>query len=157
VLKLNGSSANDSVQAGGNLTYGGNLALANISGAPMAAGDTFQLFTAGSSISGSFAGITPTTPGAGLGWDTSQLGSGVLGVVSIPVFTNIVVSSGNIIVSGSGGSASGTFYVLTATNLLTPLTNWVVWSTNTYDSGGNFSVTNPVTAGTRQRYYRIKQ
>jgi autotransporter-associated beta strand protein len=157
VLKLNGSGANDSVQAGGNLTYGGNLALANISGAPMAAGDTFQLFTAGSSISGSFAGITPTTPGAGLGWDTSQLGSGVLGVVSIPVFTNIVVSSGNIIVSGSGGSASGTFYVLTATNLLTPLTNWVVWSTNSYDSSGNFSVTNSVTTGTKQKYYRIKQ
>jgi hypothetical protein len=157
-LKLDGL-ANDMVQAAGNITYGGTLNLANISGTPLAAGNTFQLFTAGGSISGNFASITPTTPGTGLAWNTSQLSSGVLSVVSTapPGFTKIVVSGGNVIVSGSGGSAGGTFYVLTATNLLTPLTNWVVLSTNSYDSGGNFTVTNPVTVGTPERFYRIKQ
>ena len=159
VIKLNGSGTNDSVRAGGNLSYGGTLSLANISGAPLAVGDTFQIFSAGGSISGSFASITPTTPGSGLAWDSNQLTSGVLSVVATapPSFTNVVVSGGNVILSGSGGSASGTFYVLTATNLLTPLTNWVVWSTNNYDSSGNFMVTNSVTAGTPQQFYQIKE
>jgi fibronectin-binding autotransporter adhesin len=158
VLKLDGL-ANDTVQAAGNISYGGTLSLANISGTPLAAGNTFQLFTAGGLISGNFASIIPTTPGSGLAWNTSQLGSGVLSVMSsaAPVFTNIVVSGGNIIVSGSGGSAGGTFYVLTTTNLLTPLTNWVVLSTNSYNNGGYFSVTNPVTVGTPARFYRTKQ
>jgi hypothetical protein len=85
------------------------------------------------------------------------LSSGVLSVVSTsgPRFTNVVESGANIIVSGSGGSTSGTFYVLTATNLLTA--NWVILSTNSYDSSGNFSVTNSVTVGTPARFYRIKQ
>ncbi len=159
VLKLNGSGTNDSVRAGGNLSCDGTLSLASIGGAPLAAGDTFQIFTAGGSISGSFTSISPTTPGTGLAWNTSQLSSGVLSVVSNsgPAFTNVVLSGSNIIISGSGGSPSGTYFVLTATNLLTPLINWGVSSTNYYDSNGNFSVTNPVTVGTPQRFYRIQQ
>jgi hypothetical protein len=159
IIKLNGSGTNDSMSAGGSLSYGGTLALANISGAPLAAGNTFHIFSAGGSISSSFASITPTTPGSGLAWNTSQLSSGILSVVSTsgPLFTNVVVSGTNIIVSGSGGSANGTYYVLTTTNLTTPLANWTIWSTNSYDSNGNFIVTNPVTAGTPQRFYRIQQ
>jgi hypothetical protein len=159
LIKLNGSGTSDGVAAGANLTYGGTLSLANISGAPFSAGDTFQIFTAGGSILGSFASITPSTPGAGLAWDTTQLNSGVLSVVSAsgPLFTSIAVSGGNIIMSGSGGSAGGTFYVITATNVVTPLTNWVVLSTNSYDSSGNFSVTNPISVGTPRRFFGIKQ
>jgi hypothetical protein len=159
VIKLNGSGTNDSVSAGGNLSYGGTLSLVNISGASLAAGNTFQIFTAGGSISGSFASISPSTPGTGLAWDTNQLSSGVLGVVSTsgPTFTNIAMSGSNIIISGSGGSAGGTFYVVTATNLLTPITNWAVLSTNTYDSNGNFAATNSITAGVPQQFYGIKQ
>jgi hypothetical protein len=159
VIKLNGSGINDSVQAGGNLSYTGTLSLANISGAPLAAGNTFQIFNATGSISGNFASITPATPGAGLVWNTSQLSSGVLSVASAAPLgiTTTVVSSGNIIISGNGGNANGTFYVVTATNLLTPMANWVVLSTNSYDGSGNFSATNPYTAGTPRRFYRIKQ
>lgn len=159
LIKLNGSGTNDSLSAGGNLSYGGTLSLANISSAPLAAGNTFHIFSAGGSISSSFASITPTTPGSGLAWNTSQLSSGVISVVSTsgPLFTNVVVSGTNIVVSGSGGSANGTYYVLTATNLMTPLANWAVWSTNSYDSSGNFVVTNPITVGTPARFYLIQQ
>ena len=156
VLKLNGSGTSDSVAAGGNLSCGGTLSLANISGTPLAAGNTFQLFTAGGAVSGSFTSTNLPALGNGLAWNTSQLSSGVLSVVSTsgPAFTSVVVSAGSIIASGSGGSASGTFYVFTTTNLLA---NWVVLSTNNYDGGGNFSVTNPITVGTPQRFYRIQQ
>lgn len=157
VIKLNGSGTNDSVRAGGNLSYGGTLSLANLGGAPLAAGNTFRIFTAGGSISSSFTRTNLATLGAGLAWNTSQLSSGVLSVVATsgPLFTSVMQSGTNIFLSGSGGSANGTFYVLAATNLLT--SNWVVWSTNNYDSSGNFSLTNPITDGTPECFYRIQQ
>ena len=159
VLKLNGSGVNDSIQAGGTLAYGGTLNLVNLSGAPLAAGDSFQLFTAGAGISGSFTQIIPSTPGAGLLWDTTQLGSGILSVVAPtgPEITGVMVSGGNLIFGGNGGTPGGTYYVVTSTNLLTPLASWPVLSTNSYDGAGNFTVTNAVDPGTPQRFYRTKQ
>ena len=146
------------IQAGAGITYGGTLNLANISGAPLAAGDSFQVFTA-ATYSGSFANITPATPGAGLTWDLSQLTSGKINVVggsARPVISSFTVSGGNVVFSGTGGNANDTFYVLTATNLATPLANWVVLSTNTYGNTGNFSVTNAFNPNTRQQFYMIK-
>lgn len=158
IIKLDGSGTNDMIDTTGNITYGGTLDLENISGAPLAAGNSFQVFNAAAS-SGHFANITPTTPGAGLAWDLSQLSSGKINVVvsSGPVISQMTLSGGNVIFSGSGGSANSTYYVLTTTNLTTPLNNWVVLSTNTYDSSGNFSVTNSFNSGTPERFFRIKQ
>ena len=68
-MKLNGAS-NDGLSAGGTLTYGGTLTLTNIS-APLAAGNSFTLFSA-AGYSGSFATISPATPGAGLAWNTNN-------------------------------------------------------------------------------------
>ena len=80
VMKLNGAS-NDGLSAGGTLTYGGTLTLTNIS-APLAAGNSFTLFGA-AGYSGSFAAITPATPGAGLAWNTNNLTvNGTISVVS---------------------------------------------------------------------------
>lgn len=159
VIKLNGPGTNDSVNAGGSLTYGGTLSLENISGMPLAAGNSFQIFSAGSGISGNFASITPATPGAGLAWNTSQLSSGLLSVVSTtpPLITSAKVSGGDLIFNGNGGNANGTYYVITTTNLMTPRANWVVLSTNSYDNAGNFSVTNAIGAGEPQQFYQIKQ
>ena len=159
VLKLDGSGVNDSLSAGGNLVCGGVLNLTNISGTALAAGDSFQIFTAGGAISGGFSSITPATPGPGLAWDTNQLSSGLVSVVSVnvPTITTVQLSAGNVILGGSGGGNNATFYLLTTTNLLTPLANWTVLSTNNYDASGNFSVTNPIVPGIPQRFYRIKQ
>lgn len=161
VIKLDGSGTNDVIQSGGAINYGGTLNLANISGSPLAAGDSFQIFSAGSGCTGSFANLTPATPGPGLAWDTTQLlSSGIIGVVasgSGPAINNVRALAGNLIFSGAGGSVSGTYYVLTTTNLATPPTAWTVVSTNSYDAGGNFNVTNPVILGEPERYYRIEQ
>lgn len=159
ILKLDGSGSNDVIQAVGNIIYGGTLNLVNISGSSLKAGDSFQLFSAGG-FSGSFTNLTPATPGTGLAWDTSQLNSGIINVVASgagPVIGNTRVSDGSLIFSGSGGTVSGTYYVLTTTNLATPLADWGIVSTNSYDANGNFSVTNSAASGTPQRYYRIKQ
>jgi autotransporter-associated beta strand protein len=158
VLKLDGSGVNDEVKAGGAITYGGTLNLENISGSPYAAGNSFQIFS-GTGYSGSF-NIVPATPGAGLAWDTSQLNTlGFLNVMSAsathPVISSTAVSGGNLIFSGTGGSANGTYYVLTTTSLTNALSNWTVLSTNTFDASGNFSVTNTINSGTPQRFYSI--
>jgi len=65
-------------------------------------------------------------------------------------------SGGNLILSGSGGPANGTYHVLTTTNLTTPLGSWLVLTNGTFDASGNFSSTNPVGTA-KQQFFIIKQ
>ena len=158
VIKLNGPGVSDQVQAGAGITYGGGLNLVNISGTPLAAGNSFQIFNA-TGYAGSFASITPATPGAGLVWDTSQLNIGVVNVVaatSQPVISSTLLLGGNLIFSGTNGAANGSYSVWTTTNLATPFTNWMTLLTNTFDATGSFSVTNPIPPGSSQQFYRIQ-
>jgi len=59
---------------------GGTLTINN-GGPAFAVGNSFTLLSA-STITGSFAAISPATPGAGLAWNTTGLSTGVLSVVS---------------------------------------------------------------------------
>jgi hypothetical protein len=157
-LKLNGSGVNDQVKAGAGINYGGTLNLVNISGAPYAVGNSFQVFSA-ASYNGSFANITPATPGPGLAWDKSQLNIGFLNVVAAPVqpvLGSTRVSGGNLVFSGTGGTANGTYSVLTATNLTTPVTNWTVLLSSNFDGAGAFSVTTAITPGVPQKFYLLR-
>jgi hypothetical protein len=157
VIKLNGSGANDMVQAGGNITYGGTLNLANISGAPMSVGDTFHIFSA-AGYSGSFT-ITPTTPGSGLAWDTTQLSSGTISVVtgtSQPVLGGSFVSGTNFIFSGSNGQAGQRYVVLMSTNLATPVANWTPVLTNSFANDGSFHVTNGINPASGRGFYLLQ-
>ena len=45
---------------------------------------------------------------------------------------------------------------LSSTNVVLPLVNWTPVATNTFGLGGEFSVTNPVTAGEPGRYYLLQ-
>jgi autotransporter-associated beta strand protein len=158
VIKLDGSGTNDMIQAAANITYGGILNLVNVSGSPLVAGNSFQAFS-GASYTGSFASLTPATPGAGLAWDTSQLNNGIIKVAAgpaQPVIGSTVVSGGNLIFSGTGGTALGSYSVLTTTNIATPLAGWTILSTSTFDATGAFSVTNAISASTPQRFYLLK-
>jgi len=154
LIKLDGSGTNDVVEAQSDITYGGTLSLVNISGAPLVAGDSFTIFDA-LTCSGSFATITPAAPGTGLAWDTSQLSSGIIGVMSVPSqlqFTSSSISAGNFVFGGSGGTSNGMYTVLTTTNLSSP---WVPIATNSFDANGNFSVTNSVALP--QQFFTIEE
>ena len=156
-FKLNGSGNSDQLQAGGGVTYGGVLNLVNISGAPYSVGDSFSIFNA-SGYAGAFTAVTPAYPGPGLAWDLSQISSGTVNVVAGgPVISGTTLVNGSLILSGTGGAANGTYYVLTTTNLAIPLANWLPVSTNSYDASGNFSVTNAVSSTTHQQFYQIQQ
>jgi hypothetical protein len=158
VLKLNGNGTNDMVQAGGTLSYGGLLNLVNASGVPLAAGDSFQAFSA-ANYSGAFATVTPATPGAGLAWGLSQLNSGKVGVVvsgvSVPGISRVGVSAGKLVFSVTNGVAYGAYFVLTSTNVAKPMTNWIVLTNGTFGAGGAFSITNAVGTPPRQ-FFRIR-
>jgi autotransporter-associated beta strand protein len=81
ISKLSGVVTNDRLQGITGIQYGGTLKL-DLSGEPLAGGDTIKLFNA-TTYAGGFASIVPATPGTGLTWDTSTLPtSGTLGVVA---------------------------------------------------------------------------
>ncbi|MDR3458888.1 MAG: autotransporter-associated beta strand repeat-containing protein [Verrucomicrobiae bacterium] len=161
LMKLNpAGSASDVINVvnGSSLTLGGTLTVTNISGSSFAIGNSFHLFNA-ATYSGTFTSITPATPGAGLAWDTNNLTSGVLavvsGVVPQPGITSISFSGSNLVINGTNSLAGEQYNVLTTTNLMLPLANWTVLPTNTF-SAGTFSITNTVSPGAPQGYYLIR-
>jgi autotransporter-associated beta strand protein len=152
------SIANDKVVGLTNVTMGGVLVITNIGNA-FAGGDAIPLFSA-TNYSGSFSSIIPATPGPGLAWNTATMHTdGTLRVVSTagPHIASVSISGTNVVLSGTGGVANSGYSVLTQTNLLQPISNWILLGTNTFNSSGNFLfVTNGITPGTAARYYLIR-
>jgi autotransporter-associated beta strand protein len=143
----------DQLNCAGTITYGGTLNVANLAGT-LAAGDSFKLFNA-ATYTGTFTAITPA-PGAGLAWDGSSLSSGTIKVIAAstpPTIGKITVSGGNVIISGSNNTgSSGTYHILTATNVALPLSSWTVLTNGNFDNSGNFSSTNAVGSSAHQFY-----
>jgi hypothetical protein len=73
-----------------------------------------------------------------------------------PAFGNIKFSGGNLTLSGSGGPANGTYYVLTSTNIAVPLANWTRLLTNQFDSSGNFNFTNTIGPNVQRNFYLLQ-
>jgi autotransporter-associated beta strand protein len=70
--KSGATRLNDSVRGSRSIVYGGALAVTYAGDVPLAAGDSFTLFTAGS-YTGSFANITLPELAAGLQWNSASL------------------------------------------------------------------------------------
>jgi T5SS/PEP-CTERM-associated repeat protein len=149
---------NDSFSGLTSVTYGGALHLTNVVGIPTN-GSNFKLFSA-ANYSGTFENLDAPSPGPGLRWNINELSvDGTLRVVSTPSpapkITRTVLTSNNLIISGSGGIAFDPCYLLTATNVAQPVAEWVRVATNRFDSGGNVNLTNPVLQSERGRYFRL--
>jgi hypothetical protein len=83
----------------------------------------------------------------------------VLTVLTLPSFTGITAAgggSGSFILNGIGGTNSGTYLVLTTTNLVTPLGLWTPIATNQFDSLGQFVFTNIAPTNTPQLFYILQ-
>ncbi len=147
---------NDAVKVTGTLTQAGTLNVTNSNATVFSAGDTFKLFNA-ANYSGAFTNfILPALP-VGLEWNTSVLNtSGMLSVMALssPTIGNVSFFGVNLVVSGSGGNTNFTFYILDATNLVSPV--WMPVSTNQFDGSGNFIVTNPINPTSQQMFYRLQ-
>lgn len=151
------ANTNDLIRGLTSVTYGGSLVVTNLGGT-LAANDTFKLFSAGS-YNGSFSSIAwPALTGV-LVWTNKLAVDGTIAVVSPitpPSFGLSVLSGGNLIMSGFGGTPGADYYVLSSTNLVLPFASWQRLVTNQFDGSGNFVVTNSVVAGTPQQFYRLQ-
>ncbi|MEO5803952.1 MAG: hypothetical protein ABIR24_10505, partial [Verrucomicrobiota bacterium] len=159
-LKVNKSGATltgDQIQVANQINYGGTLNVV-LSGNALAGGDNIKLFNA-AAYAGAFSTIVPSTPGSGLLWDTSTLTTdGTLKVVGsgAPSVTSTFRSGNNVIFSGTGGTANATYYVLSSTNIATPVASWIPVQTNQFDASGNFSVTNAIVPSVPNNFYLLR-
>jgi len=151
VLEINKTAqVNDQLLVSGTLTCGGTLVVTNLSGA-LIAGDSFQLFQAGS-ITGSFSSNSLPALDAGLAWSTSNLSSGLVRVVQTTP-TNLVlnVSSANLNFSWPAGYTGWRLQAQTNSSSTGLGTNWM-------DVSGS-SLTNnvfvPVDASQGSVFYRL--
>ena len=151
------SPANSSVVVGNNLTFGGTLVVTNLGVAP-GGGDTFQLFTAGN-ISGTFTSLTLPALTNGFFWNTNLLltaGTLIVETVTGASIDNLSVSGNQMLMTGSGGATTGNYYLLSTTNVATPLANWTRLLTNQFDNDGNFSLTNNFNSTSPQKFYLLQ-
>ena len=97
-MKINTSvsPSNDVLNVAGTLTYAGTLKVA-IAGGTLAAGESFQLFTAGT-YSGSFSATNLQSAGPGLGWIWNPA-NGTLSVIQV-----VNVNPTNITATVSGNT-----------------------------------------------------
>jgi hypothetical protein len=133
---------------GTNLTDG-----TNISGSTISGSTNYELFisNAQTNDSGNYWLII-TNPGGSV---TSS--NAVLTVILPPSFGNIIAAGGGgFILSGTGGESNGTYYVLTSSNLLVPLTNWTYLATNQFDGQGGFIFTNTAQTNAPQLFYLLQ-
>jgi hypothetical protein len=130
----------------GTLTESGTLAVSNANGSTFAAGDRFKLFDA-TNYTGSFASFTFPSLVGNLSWSPALLNvDGSLWVVSTvpPAITHTLVTPNNLVLSGTGGTPNWNYYVLMATNITLPTSQWSRVATNSYDGFGNFTFTNQI-------------
>jgi hypothetical protein len=58
-----------------------------------------------------------------------------------PALTGISLAGTNVVLNATNGFVGGTYYVLTSTNVTTPLSQWLPIFTNVLGASGNFTLT----------------
>jgi hypothetical protein len=149
---------NASAVVAGALVNGGALIITNVGASPLQAGDTFTLFPAGSHI-GTFASVVLPPLHPALAWNTNRLNTaGIVsvGITTQPLLQPVSTTSGGWIFAGTGGVSNAAYYLISATNPLTPLSNWTPVLTNYFDASGNFDFTNQPTLSLPQQYFMLE-
>ena len=73
----------------------------------------------------------------------------------MPVFSQPVLQGGNLVLTGTGGSANGSFRLLTSTNVALSASSWTSVLTNAFGSDGSFSNAVPLVPSAGQSFYRL--
>jgi autotransporter-associated beta strand protein len=159
-VDINASSGTSDLVAGlTKATYGGTLVISNLAGTPVL-NQSFHIFGAVSAPVGNFTSIIPT-PAAGLAWSFNPTNGMLKAVVGVqknpPVVTQVQVVGSNLVVTGTNGVPSGTYVILSSTNLALPLASWLPIATNTFDGSGNFTAPIPVTNTVSQDFFLLRQ
>lgn len=132
---------------------------------PLAAGDTFRLFTLTNYTA--LTGVTPTLPvlPSSLAWSNGLAVNGTIsvvasgpGVFTLPTgITAFSLSGTNVMISGTNGQAGAAYYLLSSTNLTLPLNQWTAVATNVPSVAGpyTFTATNAVFPGVQQQFFML--
>jgi lysophospholipase L1-like esterase len=73
-----------------------------------------------------------------------------------PVVESLQLSGGIPVLHGAGGAPNGQCLMLTSTDLALPSAQWPSSSTNTFDGGGRFVVTNAANLNTSAEFFRLR-
>lgn len=146
------------VSVTGNLTLNSTLNIA--AGAGFSAG-AYPLFTYSGSFGGSpVLGTTPAIPGYTYSLTNSpgliQLLVQAPAPPSPPTIGSINATAQGLVMSGTGGTTNGAFYVLVSTNIALPLNQWTPIATNQFDGSGNFIFTNALVPNAPQAFYLLQ-
>lgn len=155
------------VQTNGLLTFSSNTMVSvNNLGNPLAPGTYSLIAAVNSGNVGHVAGTLPTVSVVGngaVGPTTLQINAnGGLDLVvtrsalTPAVITGVTWSGSNFTLFGSNGAWSGTYSVLTATNLSLPVSSWATGALGTFTPAGTFSNGLPVSSAPQQ-FFLIKQ
>jgi autotransporter-associated beta strand protein len=157
VMEINrGAVPNADKLVAATIQLGGTLNIQNI-GFNLQPGDTFDLFDAATITD---FGVTVQGP-EGVVFDTTQLTvNGTITVTAAPTppqITSTVLQAGNQLVSsGTGGTAFGTYWVLSSTDVAAPLAAWSPVLTNVYEFDGSFSFTNIVDPAKPTEFFMLQ-
>ncbi len=161
------ANTNDVLRTSGSISYSGTLVVSNSAAAALVGGESYKLFSA-ASYSGVFTTIIPTTPGAGLTWNTSNLAvngtisvvGGAPGPTTNANITKVSLSGTNLLLHGTNNNVPNTSFrwvILTSATVTNALSNWTPVFTNSFSgSGGTFDYTNPIVPGTKQQFLDVK-
>ena len=72
-----------------------------------------------------------------------------------PTISSIHVSGTSLTITGSGGTASGTYRVLGSTNVAASLSTWPQVGSGSFDGSGNFTFNGSITPGNAKQFYVI--
>jgi autotransporter-associated beta strand protein len=169
-LTLNGGSTtvfevskspvtNDFAHVTGSLALNGTIFVTNMGATAYAPGDSFKLFSA-AGINGAFTSIQPVIPDVNLAWNTNNLSSGILSIVSsptpLPKIVAATMGAGNFVFTATNGVPNWPCSILASTNLSRPLSQWTVIATNNFDANGNLSVTDQPDPALPQTFYLLQ-
>ena len=76
------NALNDQITVSGSVDITGSILEMRNTGSAYVVGRTFTIFTAGTTVTGSFEKIEPAVPGEGLAWDISRISEGIIAVTN---------------------------------------------------------------------------
>ena len=155
----------DFIGISGTATLAGNLNINFLNNYIPSATNSFTILTNGSGLSGGFANFTSGRVSVGnyaggtflvVTSATSLVLTNFQAAMFSPVIGSISLSGTNLLITGTNGPSGANCYVLTATNLSLPMTNWTIIATQQFGPGGAVNFINPMGSNTPQLFYRLR-
>lgn len=94
-----------------------------------------------------------TALASGAGGTLTNTGPRIEVFLAPPKIVNVAPSGGSVVMSGFYGKPGSNYVLIGSTDLSVPSSNWTRLVTNQFDSNGNFTVTNSMSAP--YRFYRL--